>query len=75
MSVFQLPKSLCDETNSTMMKFWWGHKENKSKIAWMTWKRMRLLKLKGGLGYRNLKSFNWALLSKQGWRLLHNSDS
>jgi hypothetical protein len=35
-SVFQLPKTLCKEINSLMFKFWWEHKENKSKVAWMS---------------------------------------
>ena len=40
MSVFQLPKTLCRDINSMMSKFWWGHKENTNKIAWMSWKQM-----------------------------------
>lgn len=29
----------------------------------------------GGLGFRNLKDFNLALLGKQCWRLIHEPDS
>jgi hypothetical protein len=36
MSVFQLPKSLCTEINAMMGRFWWGAKENESKIAWIS---------------------------------------
>ena len=36
MSVFLLPKTLCHDINSMMSKFWWGHKENDSKMAWMS---------------------------------------
>jgi predicted acyltransferase len=36
MSVFQLPKILCNKINSMMAKFWWGHKENDKKVAWMS---------------------------------------
>jgi hypothetical protein len=33
MSVFQLPKTLHKDINSMMNWFWWGSKENETKIA------------------------------------------
>jgi hypothetical protein len=58
-----------------MSKFWWGHKDNDKKIAWMSWGKMGLSKDVGGLGYRDLESFNMALLAKQGWCLIQNPNS
>jgi hypothetical protein len=75
MSVFQLPKTLCNDINAMMSKFWWGHKENENKIAWMSWKKLSMAKERGGMGYRDLESFNMALLAKQGWRLFQNPNS
>jgi hypothetical protein len=75
MSVFQLPKSLCKEINSMMGRFWWGAKENETKVAWMSWHRLGKAKVKGGMGYRDLERFNMALLAKQGWRLMQEPDS
>jgi hypothetical protein len=66
MSVFLLPKTICKTINSMMSKLWWGHKENDSKIAWMSWEKLGKAKEKGGMGYRDLESFNLALLAKQG---------
>jgi hypothetical protein len=75
MSVFRLPKTLCREINAIIGRFWWGHKEKDSKIAWMAWTGLGRNKLDGGLGYRDLITFNNALLAKQGWRLTKFPDT
>jgi hypothetical protein len=75
MSVFKLPGALCKEINGIMQKFWWGHKENQSKIHWISWKRMGKAKYKEGMGFRYLVTFNKALLAKQIWRILQNPES
>jgi hypothetical protein len=75
MSVFLLPKVFCKELNAMMARFWWGHKEKDSRIAWMSWKKMGMAKERGGLGFRDFEMFNYALLAKQGWRLFQQPDS
>jgi ribonuclease HI/exonuclease III len=75
MSIFLLPKELCRELNTLMQKFWWGHKENDKKISWLSWEKMGISKAKGGMGFRDLVSFNKALLAKQGWRLVQDPNS
>ncbi|KAF5458627.1 hypothetical protein F2P56_022644, partial [Juglans regia] len=44
-------------------------------IQWKKWESLGLQKGKGGLGFRDLESFNLALLAKQGWRLIKYPDS
>ena len=44
-------------------------------MHWLSWKHMCLAKKDGNLGFRDLKSFNLALLAKQGWRLMQHYDS
>lgn len=41
---------------------------------WLSWEKM-CPKGQGGFELKDLKSFNLALLAKQGWRLIQNEDS
>jgi hypothetical protein len=65
MSVFMLPRSLCLEINSLMSKFWWGH-QDKTRVHWMSWKRLGESKANGGLGFRD-----WRFSTKLFWQNKH----
>ena len=54
MSCFQIPKSICDDIEGMMRKFWWGQRGSESKVAWVSWKKMCKSKLNGGMGFKNL---------------------
>ena len=75
MSSFLLPKSLCEDLEREMRSFWWGQKQQETKIAWVGWKKMCKPKSLGGMGFRNLQAFNLALLAKQAWQIITNPSS
>ena len=75
MGVFLLPARLCNELNAKCARFWWGQTGNKRKIHWKNWGVLAQPKKEGGMGFRDLKNFNLAMLAKQGWRLIQEKDS
>jgi len=44
-------------------------------VPWVKWERLCEAKEVGGLGFKEIKKFNEALLAKQVWRMINNPDS
>lgn len=76
MSVVLLPRGVVREVEIVMNAFWWGRGgEGRKGIHWQTWHRLCIPKKWGRMGFKKLREFYIALLSKQAWRIIENPNS
>ena len=66
MGVFLLPSKLYDELNAMCAKFWQSQVVEERKIHWKSWSMLTESKMVGGMGFRDLKSFNLVMINKGG---------
>ncbi|KAK9723626.1 hypothetical protein RND81_05G013500 [Saponaria officinalis] len=68
-SVFLLPKGVIHQLESVFRDFYWGSGEDHGKIHWLKWDFFTRPKMEGGVGIKEILSWNKALLLKWVWKL------
>uniref|UniRef100_A0A1J3D6G7 Reverse transcriptase domain-containing protein n=1 Tax=Noccaea caerulescens TaxID=107243 RepID=A0A1J3D6G7_NOCCA len=75
MTCFLVPKTICKKIMSIIADFWWKNNNDHRGMHWKAWDQMCKSKKQGGLGFRDIKAFNLALLGKQLWRMMTHKDT
>lgn len=73
LSFFKMPNLVVKSIVRIQWEFLWGECEG-GNMAWVKWDTICKPKVVQGLGIKNIKIFNMALLSKWKWRLLEVND-
>ena len=61
MSIFHLPLSFYHDIQSMVARYWWGGDDSSKKMHWWFWEKLCRPKSEGGLGFKDISTFNQSL--------------
>ena len=64
LSFFRVPRQVISKITRLQRNFLWGGAADQNKIPWIKWEKVCLPKEQGGLGVKDIISFNTSLLGK-----------
>lgn len=64
MSVFIIPDVIVNDIEKVLNSFWWGGSNNNKGIRWLAWNKLTCSKKEGGIGFRDFKYSNMAMVVK-----------
>ena len=75
-STVDILMAVCSKMDSIIRRFWWNPKKDKGNyLGWKAWDMLCLPNHLGGLGFRQSKVFNQALIAKLSWMIVSKRDS
>ena len=73
-SFFRAPSVVINRLSAIQRQFLWGGNREGKKIAWICWSQCCASTNMGGLGIKDIKILNNALLIKWKWMMFHQPD-
>ncbi|KAG8369712.1 hypothetical protein BUALT_Bualt14G0042400 [Buddleja alternifolia] len=68
-SLYNIPRLVCDRIDKIMRNFWWGDKDENTHIHLRSWDFICSPKEFGGLGLRRTRDMNISMVSKLAWKM------
>ncbi|MBA0876104.1 hypothetical protein Goshw_016968, partial [Gossypium schwendimanii] len=75
LSIFLAPKGVLKEIQTKLSRIWWSGKDSGNFWSMLPCRTLCQPKGIGGIGLRNMRLFNIALLGRQVWKLINNKES
>ncbi|KAH1266244.1 putative ribonuclease H protein [Glycine max] len=74
LSFFRAPSAVINRLTVIQRNFLWGGNLEGKKIAWVAWSQVCASRERGGLGIKDIKALNNALLIKWKWFMFQQTD-